>query len=206
VVQREAGLREIYVGARSGQLIEVEGEPCTLELARYLERFGAPLEAGQLAEVNLEVLAWLERATAALERGFLLTVDYGHRARELYGPGHPRGTQLAYRGHRASEDWLASPGEQDMTAHVNFTALEERGRELGVETVGYTTQASFLLALARASGFAGLAPAGAGEREQHDWRQQLKQLVHPEAMGEAFKVLAQAKGVQPGALTGFEAL
>ena len=150
--------------------------------------------------------AWLERAAAALERGFLVTIDYGHRARELYGPGHLRGMLLAYRNHRAHEDWLAWPGEQDLTAHVNFTALEERGRELGLRTLGYTQQTQFLLALARASDFADLPGAEASEIEKLNARLQLKQLIHPEGMGETFKVLIQAKGVEGGVLSGLAGL
>lgn len=206
VVQRAEGLREIYVSARGGELAEEEGELSSPEIVRYLERYGAPLEVGQLAEVHLAALAWLERAAAALERGFLVTIDYGHRAPELYGPGHPRGTLLAYRNHRAHENWLDRPGEEDLTAHVNFTALEERGRELGLETLGYTRQTQFLLALARASGFSDLPGAEASETEKLQARLELKQLIHPEGMGETFKVLIQAKGVAGGSLSGLAGL
>ena len=197
VVQRESELREIYIGAEGGELQEVEGPLSSPTIARYLEQYGAPLERDQFAEVNLAALEWLERAAAALERGFLVTIDYGHRARELYGPGHLRGTLLAYREHRAEEDWLAAPGEQDLTAHVNFTALEERGRELGLESIGYTPQSNFLLSLARAIGM---------EQMDATSRRQLIQLIHPEGMGEAFKVLIQAKGIAGARLTGLEPL
>jgi len=197
VVQRDAGLREIFVGAEGGQLREMEGALSSPAIARYLEQYGAPLVPDQFAEVSLAALEWLKRAATALERGFLVTIDYGYRARELYGPGHLRGTLLAYRHHRAQEDWLAAPGEQDLTAHVNFTALEERGRELGLEPLGYTTQSDFLLSLARASGMEEMDAAS---------RRQLIQLIHPEGMGEAFKVLIQAKGVAAAQLTGLEPL
>lgn len=206
VVQRAGGLREIYIGARGEELVEVEAEPSSPELVRYLERYGAPLAEGQFAEINLAALAWLEEAAAALARGFLITIDYGYRAPELYGPAHQRGTLLAYRQHRVHLDWLAAPGEQDMTAQVNFTALEEHGRELGLRTLGYTTQTQFLLALLRASGFADLPGADAGEPAQRAARLQLKQLTHPEGMGEAFKVLIQAKGIEATPLTGLQEL
>lgn len=206
VVQREGRLREIYVSTREGELVEVEGELSSPAVSDYLERYGVPLEVGQLAEVHLAAVAWLERAAAALQRGFLLTIDYGHHAPALYGPGHLRGTLLAYRQHRAHEDWLAWPGEQDLTAHVNFTALEEQGRELGLVTAGLTQQSKFLLALARSSDFADLEAGGGSEREKLRRRLALKQLIHPEAMGEAFKVLIQAKGVSGAGLTGLEPL
>lgn len=222
VVQRAPGLREIYVAARGdspdsgelarrGELAETEAPPSSPELARYLERYGAPLQEGQQAEVHLAALAWLEQAAAALERGFLVTIDYGYRARELYGPAHQRGTLLAYRNHRAHDDWLAWPGEQDLTAQVNFTALEERGRELGLAPLGYRPQTQFLLALARASGLAELSvPEASGPETPADEparraaRLQFKQLIHPEGMGEAFKVLIQAKGVDATVLTGLK--
>lgn len=206
VVQRPDGLREIYVTARQGALAEEEGESSSPAVADYLRRYGVPLLEGQQAEVHLAALAWLERATTALERGFLVTIDYGYRARELYSPGRQRGTVLAYRHHRAHEDWLALPGLQDLTAHVNFTAFEERGLELGLQTLGLVPQANFLLALARASGFADLEGPGADETEKLRARLALKQLVHPEGMGETFKVLVQAKGAAGIRLTGLEPL
>ena len=206
VVQRHDGLREIYVAARQGMLAEEEGELSSPAIADYLERYGAQLAEGQQAEVHLAALAWLERAAVALERGFLLTIDYGYRAQDLYGPGRQRGTVLAYRDHRAREDWLAMPGQQDLTAHVNFTALEERGRELGLATLGLAPQTNFLLALARASGFADLEQPGGSETEKLRARLALKQLVHPEGMGETFKVLVQAKGVADVYLSGLEPL
>jgi len=206
VVKRQEGVREIYVGARNGQLMEIERELSSPALARYLERYGAPLREGQHAEINLAALGWLAQVAAALERGFLLTIDYGYRARELYGPGHPRGTLLAYREHRTSDDWLAGPGEQDLTAQVNFTALEERGRELGLVTLGLVPQARFVLALARASGLVERLEREADTPEARATRNQLKQLVHPEGMGEAFKVLVQAKGMAGAALSGLQPL
>ena len=199
VVLRHDGLKEIFIAAEADELREKEDELSSAAIARYLERYGAPLEEGQFAEVNLAALEWLEKAATVVERGFLLTIDYGHRARELYGPAHRRGTLLAYRGHRAEENWLEAPGEQDLTSHVNFTALEERGRELGLEPLGYTAQASFLLALARACGLEELSAP-----EQQATRRQFIQLIHPEGMGETFKVLIQTKGVKEARLSGLE--
>jgi SAM-dependent MidA family methyltransferase len=199
VVQRNDGPREIYVDADEYQLCEIERPLSSPAVARYLERYGVPLEEGQFAEVNLAALEWLEKAAVALGRGFLLTIDYGHGARELYGPGHRRGTLIAYRGHRAEENWLDAPGEQDLTAHVNFTALEERGKELGLEPLGYTSQASFLLALARACALEEMFSP-----EHQPTRRELIQLIHPEGMGETFKVLIQAKGVKGPRLSGLE--
>ena len=206
VVQRAEGLREIYVVAQDGALGEAEGELSTPALSHYLERYGTPLEVDQLAEVNLRALGWLERVARSLDRGFVVTIDYGYLARELYGAGHPRGTLLVFSGHRAQEEWLARPGEQDLTAHVNFTALEKHGRELGLETLGFATQTQFLLALVQASGLAGEIESMTSEVKKLKLRQQLKQLIHPEGMGETFKVLVQARGVGQVRLSGLRPL
>lgn len=206
VVQRGDRLREICVGSRDNELVEVEGEVSTPALASYLRQYGSPLEDGQIAEVQLAALDWLTQAAAALERGFLLTIDYGYSARELYGPAHQRGTLLAFRRHRAHEDWLASPGEQDLTAHVNFTALQEKGKELGLETLGFRDQAGFVLSLVRAAGFADLGAGDSGEGGNPTARLSLRQLIHPEGMGESFKVLIQAKRVPGARLSGLDPL
>lgn len=202
VVQRRAGLREIYVAARGDKLIEQEGELSSPALADYLVRYGAPLAQGQQAEVGLQALAWLEQVAAVLVRGFLLTIDYGYLARELYSAARRAGTLLAYRGHRVSDDLLAWPGAQDLTAHVNFTALIEHGRTLGLVPCGYTTQAKFLLALGKTNEFADLYAPNTSEAQRYKARLQLKQLIYPEGMGETFKVLVQAKALPAVSLTG----
>jgi SAM-dependent MidA family methyltransferase len=210
VVQREAGLREILVGTRKTakgiELAEVEGDPSTPALADYLARYGAPLQEGQVAEISLEALAWIEKVASVLGCGWLLTVDYGFRARELYGPGRLRGTLLAYRNHRTNEDWLGWPGLQDLTAHVNFSALEERGRELGIDPLGLVTQTQFLLSLGRASGFLQELEGGSTDRKTLEQLQQFKELIHPGGMGETFKVLLQGKRVPEGKLSGLDPL
>ena len=86
---------------------------------------------------------------AGFGRGFVLTVDYGHEAAELYNERHMRGTLLAYSAHRATEDFLERPGEQDLTAHVNFTALDLWGRREGLARTGCVSQMAFLVALGR---------------------------------------------------------
>jgi len=106
-----------------------------------------------------------------------------------------RGTLLAYQNHRASEVFYSSPGEQDLTAHVNFTALELWGKRAGLETAGFTSQTAFLLALGRPNEFADLYDEGQTEAEQIRARLQLKTLIHPEGMGERFQVLIQRKAV-----------
>jgi len=121
-------------------------------------------------------------------------VDYGHEAAELYNNRHMRGTLLAYQQHRASEDFFAAPGEQDLTAHVNFTALDLAGRRMGLARAGLVSQSHFLLALGRANDFADLYDTGQSETDRLRARLLLKNLIHPEGFGETFRVLLQHKG------------
>ncbi len=137
-----------------------------------------------------------------LARGYVLTIDYGHPASDLFDDHHMRGTLLAYQNHRASEEFYASPGEQDLTAHVNFTALESWGKRSGLETAGFTSQTAFLLALGQGNEFADLYDEGQTEAERTKARLQLKTLIHPEGMGERFQVLVQGKDVAASPLTG----
>jgi SAM-dependent MidA family methyltransferase len=124
----------------------------------------------------------------------------------LYNERHQRGTLLAYSRHRVSENLLRAPGEQDLTAHVNFTALEFCGRRAGLETTGLVTQLAFLAALGRSNEFADLHEAGASEVEKIRGRLLLKTLLHPEGMGETFRVLIQHKGIESPRLTGLSGL
>jgi len=202
VVARDTGLRELFVAVRKSALVMEEGEPSTSALADYLGRYGVPLRKGQQAEINLAALGWIEQVAAKLERGFLLTVDYGYLAPELYSPARLGGTLLAYRAHRASEDVLACPGAQDLTAHVNFSALIEHGRDVGLLPLGFTSQAKFLLALGKGNEFADLYAPHASDLERYQARLRLKQLIYPEGMGEIFRILVQGKRVGPVRLTG----
>ena len=117
-----------------------------------------------------------------------------------------RGTLLAYQDHRATENYYASPGQQDLTAHVNFTALETWGKRSGLQTSGLTSQTAFLLALGQGNEFADLYDEGQGEAEGTKARLQLKTLIHPEGMGERFQVLIQQKGASGARLTGLSGI
>ncbi len=201
VVERGA-LREIYVGWDGQRFVELIGPLSTPALREYFAIQDIVLREGQQAEANLAACRWIEDVGHRIGGGFLLTVDYGHPAAELYDERHLRGTLLAYRQHRATEDFYAAPGEQDLTAHVNFTALEQFGRRAGLETTGSVSQARFLLALGRASAFADLYEPGQTETDRLRARLQLKTLLFPEGMGETFRVLIQHKGITRPALTG----
>jgi SAM-dependent MidA family methyltransferase len=206
-VMREGNeLREIYVGLGKNGFCDEMGPPSSSTLEEYLSQQSIHLHEGQQTEVNLAACRWIEEAGKKLELGFVVTIDYGHQAKELYDERHMRGTLLAYERHRASEDWFRAPGEQDLTAHVNFSALDLYGRRSGLVHTGFTSQSKFLLALARHGNFADLQSENMSELEQTQRRLLFKTLINPEGMGETFQVLIQHNGIEPGNLTGLQPL
>jgi len=201
VIVQDGALKEVLVGFDAGQFVDLVAPVSTCVINEYLSTQSIVLNEGQQAEAGLEACDWITEVGRRLERGYVLTIDYGHRAGELFDDHHMRGTLLAYHNHRVSEDFYASPGEQDLTAHVNFTALELWGDRAGLNPVGLTSQTAFLLALGQQNEFADLYDDGQSETERVQARLQLKTLIHPEGMGERFQVLIQKKGVTDSSLT-----
>ncbi len=204
---REHGeLREIYVGLNGDVFCDQVGPLSLPSLENYFSEQGIELLEGQQAEASLAVAAWMENAARRLGRGFLLTIDYGREARELYDERHLRGTLLAYTRHRAGEDFYTAPGEQDLTAHVSFTALDRAAARAACSRAGLVSQSGFLLALGRANEFADLYDEGQSEAARLRARLLLKTLIFPEGMGETFSVLIHSKGVANPSLTGLAPL
>jgi SAM-dependent MidA family methyltransferase len=131
---------------------------------------------------------WWRQAAAALRQGHLLTFDYGFTAREFLAPERPHGTLRAYRRHHVTAELLESPGEQDLTAHVNFTQLERAGQDQGLATEGLFTQAQFLTQAARRL----WRESSHGEPSPLEARQ-FQTLTHPEHLGRSFRVLVQRR-------------
>lgn len=206
VVMSADGLREIFVDVEGDQLREQTRPVSTPEIGEYFQRQQIKLREGQITDVGLDACRWIQEIGRELERGFVLTVDYGREARELYDEHHMRGTTLAYCNHRATEDFYLAPGEQDLTAHVNFTALDLWGRKAGLVRTGLTSQSNFLVSVAKQSNFADLAHGDENELSQLRSRLQFKSLVYPEGMGEAFQVMVQQKGIAAPELTGLKPL
>jgi SAM-dependent MidA family methyltransferase len=202
VVCERSALREVYVVADGLVLREELAPPSTPEIAAFFQEQGVTLREGQQAEVMLDACKWIQDAGTRIGRGFVLAVDYGHEAAELYNERHERGTALAYFRHRVSEDLLQSPGEQDLTAHVNLTALDLWGQRSGLQRTGLVTQLEFLMAMGCRNEFADLYEPGASETEKLRGRLMLKTLIHPEGMGETFRVFVQHKGIAAPRLTG----
>jgi SAM-dependent MidA family methyltransferase len=203
VIMQDGALKEVFVNFDNDNFVDSIASLSTCAIQEYFAAQGIVLQDGQQAEAGLEACDWITEVGRRLERGYLLTIDYGHRAAELFDGHHMRGTLLGYQNHRATENYYASPGAQDLTAHVNFAALETWGRRAGLETAGMTSQTAFLLALGRGNEFADLYDPGQTELEQARARLQLKTLIYPEGMGERFQVLIQQKGLASSPLTGF---
>jgi SAM-dependent MidA family methyltransferase len=148
VAVRGGRLIELFVAWREG-FVEEAAEPSTPELARRLADDGIVpdrLAEGQVAEICLGLAPWLDDVARRLARGYVLAIDYGYEAAELYGPRRLAGTLLGYRGHRVQENPFAEVGQTDLTAHVDFTALALLGERRGLRSVALTTQTEFLVA------------------------------------------------------------
>ncbi|HET7841303.1 MAG TPA: SAM-dependent methyltransferase [Terriglobia bacterium] len=211
VVTREGGkLKEVYVTAEGETLREKLGPISDSAVAAAVARYANQLDEGQRVEVSTAATQWIPSVAEKLARGFVVTIDYGDLAERLYTPSRPRGTLLSYRRHRASEDFFSAPGEQDLTAHVNFSALIDVGRETDLEFTGLTTQEKFLMALGEENQFGDLYDPGQSEVEQLDARLKLKRLLFPgdpdgpAGMGAIFKVLIQHRGLNDPRLTGMK--
>ena len=186
----------------SPTLATVLGPPSTPALAERLADEGVTLQPGQPAEVCLAVDRWVADAAASLERGELLLIDYGYPAAELYDPD--RGSTLrAYHRHRVHADPLIGIGRQDLTAHVDLTAVERAAAAAGLTAIGRTSQARFLAALGTGELLVGLQSDPATTLESYlEARSALVRMLDPRATG-AFAVLAFGRGLAPGALRGF---
>jgi len=205
-VQENGELREIFVTSDGTTFSEVRLPLSTCAITEYFAAQGIALVEGQQAEAGLEACDWIIEIGRRLERGFVVTVDYGHEAADLFDAHHMAGTVLAYANHRASEDFYAVPGQQDLTAHVNFTALRQWGQRSGLATLGLVSQTAFLLALGQGNEFADLYDHGMNEIERVRAKLHLKTLIFPEGMGERFQILVQQKGIAYAKLTGLSGI
>ena len=202
-------LYEIFVAIEQGRLGETLKEPQDAALEDYLDRYGVPWRSysdGWRAEINLDALRWMERAAFLLRRGFLLTIDYGDRARALYTRERREGTLLCYYKHTFNDRPLARPGQQDITAHVNFSALIEEGRRHGLRLSAFTTQRAWLqnmgiaeeLGRLRMRDYAASVTQRASDEGQvallrwYSLRQGVSALMDPAGMGN-FKVLVMRR-------------
>ncbi len=200
----EAGeLREIYVTIVENNsqpiFIEVIGEPSTPQLAEYFDLVGINLsqntyENGYRSEINLAALDWLSIVADCLERGYVLTIDYGYHADRYYHPQRRRGTLQCYYQHRHHDNPYVNIGRQDITAHVDFTALSVWGESCGLKKVGWTQQGLFLMALGIGERLAAISWQQQPISQLLQRREGLHQLINPGGLGN-FGVLVQSQGL-----------
>ncbi len=195
VIQRGGALFEQHVDIREGDsFIFTEREPSTPRLAEHFARAGVSLADGQTAEVNLDAEDWLARAATVVGEGFVITVDYGDEAENLYGDaGRRGGTLRAFSGHALADDVLQNPGTQDLTTTVNWTQLRAAGERARLRTVLLERQDRFLLRVGLLEQLERECASAAGEAEVARLRLDAREMILPGGMAEHFQVLVQKK-------------
>jgi SAM-dependent MidA family methyltransferase len=183
----------LRIGLQAGRLVETFAPPSAQEL-EFLDRYSVHPQPGERVEVTLAALDWMRRIAAMAQRGFVILIDYGYTRDEQLAGRH-LGTIMAYRQHTASTNPYEAPGEQDITAHVNFTALQAAGEAAGLETLDLVTQSQFLMGIGGPNQFADAFEDCALPQERAKVALQLKHLVTPAGMGETFRALLMSKGV-----------
>ncbi len=192
VVDHRGSLRVAVEGDR---FVEQFVPPSPAE-DEFLDRYGVHPEAGERVEAPLASSAWMDRIAAIFRRrrGFVVLIDYGY-TREQQLAGRHRDTLMTYRRHVATPSPYEAPGEQDITAHVNFTALRARGVDGGLEELALLTQSQFLIGIGEETEFADAFQDCQLPQEQAKVALQLKHLISPDGMGEMFQVLLMSHGV-----------
>ncbi|MBZ5623421.1 MAG: SAM-dependent methyltransferase [Acidobacteriia bacterium] len=185
-IYRDGAFHAQRVAFAAGRFVWETGPAVSAELDEYLRRYFLPPEEGRWYEANLHALQWIERIARALHSGYAFTIDYGYTRTESVR--FPAGTLMGYRRHTARGDVLEDPGARDITAHVNFSALEELGDACGLRTERFETLAQTLLAAGEPDQFAAALTSADDPRR----RMQLKTLLF--GMGESFRVLIQRAG------------
>lgn len=181
---------EIFIDLDGDTFVERPAPVQDGRVLDYIARYIGQMPQGCRTEVNLHAPEWLTRAANALMAGYILTIDYGYPARELHAPERNRGTILCYKGHVANEDFLEHVGQQDITAHVNFTDLKNTGDAIGLDSIGYARQGVYLVSLGIDRTIAEYY--GEGNSPGMDMHK-INNLIMPGTMGDTHKVLLQSK-------------
>jgi len=195
-------LLEIYLTEENGEFREQPGPLSDVAIREYFENIELP--EGIETELNLNALDWMRSVARVLQRGFVITIDYGLAQSNYYSPARMKGTLRSFHQHQISGDVFRNPGEQDITAHVNFTSLAKAGEEAGLRAEGFTDQSRFLLGIGErdlAEAMAGYPGPGIEDAKR---RAAIRTLFHPQMMGSAYKVLIQSKDMDSLTLSGLK--
>src|SRR4030042_139557 len=200
LIEMDDELKEIFVMADKNILIEIKRTPSTHAVLDYMNEFSIVLTEGYRTEINLRIKDWLRSVNEALSEGFILTIDYGYPAWDYYNEDRNRGALLCYYRHQLVEDPYINIGDQDITAHVNFSSVKKWGEDLGLKTLGFCQQGTFLISLGIDDIIQELY------KDSHDYLfevAKIKRLIFPGTLGESHKVLIQYKGKGFPELKGF---
>jgi len=192
IVSSRGSLR---ITAQNGRFVETWDKASADEL-EFLDRYSVHPEAGERIEVPLQSQAAMRSAAAAIDNGFVIIVDYGYMREEQLAGRH-RGTLKAIRQHSVSGNPYEAPGEQDITADVNFSALAATAEQCGMHAQKLITQSQFLMGIGEANQLADAFEDAHLPQERAKVALQLKHLVTPAGMGESFHVLVASKGIDP---------
>ncbi len=206
LVRMEDDLAEVYVdfdrhgSGENVRFVEVTRPPSTAALSEYLSEFAPRLPKGYRTEINLRIKDWLKSVSDVLDEGFVLTIDYGYPSREYYDAERNRGTLLCYSGHRTEENPLVKVGRQDITAHVNFSAVKRWGELFGLKAIGFCRQGTYLVSL----GIDRLIRELYERSPEYLFEvSRIKRLIFPGTLGDTHKVIVQYKGKGNPQLRGF---
>jgi SAM-dependent MidA family methyltransferase len=194
----------LRIAGDKGRFIETWAPPTSEEMD-VLDRYGVHPEAGERIEVPLMAQQCMARIASDIDRGIFIVIDYGYTRQEQLAGRH-RGTLTAFRQHSISANPYEAPGDQDITAHVNFTALAAAAEQSGMHVHPLLTQSQFLMGIGEANQFADAFEECRLPQEHAKVALQLKHLVTPAGMGESFHVLLAAKGVDAKDLAGLSGL
>jgi SAM-dependent MidA family methyltransferase len=203
IIVQDQQLQEIYITLDSEvKFKEIIAELSTEKITDYFKLIDIDLCSNSYperyrTEVNLAALDWIKTLVTKLNQGFILTIDYGYTAQRYYLPSRKEGTLQCYYQHSHHNDPYLNIGRQDITAHVNFTALQLYGKDWGIDGVGFTQQALFLMALGLGDRISALSqPSNYSISEILQRRECLHSLIDPMGLGN-FGVLLQSKGLSP---------
>ncbi|MEC4986937.1 MAG: class I SAM-dependent methyltransferase [Oscillatoria sp. PMC 1068.18] len=207
IILQQGKLKEIYVttspntssSQTQANFLEISDLPSTPKLAEYFQLINIDLNPenypeGYRTEINLAALDWIKTVAQKLQRGYLLTIDYGYPATKYYHPQRAQGTLQCYYQHRRHHNPFLNIGQQDITAFVDFTALERQGELCGLEKIGFTQQAMFLMALGLGNRLASLNSGKFNLQQILARRDALHQLIDPTGLG-SFGILIQSKNL-----------
>src|ERR1041385_9074017 len=195
VVMDYGGLSELHVDVDSdGRFVWSTGPLSTPRLEEFINTYSIELSPRQTIEINLAIDDWFKAVGAKLERGFVVTVDYGAEASELYDPSlRPDGTLRGFSRHGFVEDLLAAPGEYDLTTSVNWTQVKTVGEKLGWKVIDFASQDKFLLNAGLLDQLNRQLNHTESDGEKVSLTTGAREMILPGSMASSFQVLVQKR-------------